>query len=90
MSLVAKAFYGYQPGAFNLFGVTGTKGKSTTVYYLKNILEYATGKKPAFLTTVDIFDGVEFAEATLTTPEAPTTYAYFAKAVANGCDNVVM
>ncbi|MGL4284585.1 Mur ligase family protein [Eubacterium aggregans] len=90
MALVAKTFYGYQPWAFNLFGVTGTKGKSTTVYYLKNILEYATGKKPAFLTTVDIFDGVEFAEATLTTPEAPTTYAYFAKAVANGCDNVVM
>ncbi len=60
------------------------------MYYLKNILEACTGEKPAYLTTVDIFDGVNYHEATLTTPESLMSYGYFAKAKENGVKNMVM
>ena len=90
MALVAKAFYHYQPSDFDLIGVTGTKGKSTTVYYIKNILEAGFGKAPAYLTTVDVFDGISHQEATLTTPEPTTSYATFARAREHGVHQVVM
>jgi len=59
---------------FPLIGLTGTKGKSTTLYYIKNIIEkYCKGNGlPPFgyLSTIDTFDGVNEFESHLTTPEA--------------------
>lgn len=41
MSLVAIAFYGRAFEGFTLVGITGTKGKTTTTYFMKNILDKA-------------------------------------------------
>jgi UDP-N-acetylmuramyl tripeptide synthase len=54
------------------------------------MLQEATGEKPAYLTSVENFDGVELLEASLTTPETPETYGIFAKAEKNEIANVVM
>ncbi|MBQ9889908.1 MAG: UDP-N-acetylmuramyl-tripeptide synthetase [Firmicutes bacterium] len=57
----------------NLVGITGTKGKTTALYYLKSIMEgsHACGKgRFGYLSTIDTYDGVELFESHLTTPEA--------------------
>ena len=58
----------------NLLALTGTKGKSTTLYFIKNIVEKYCLKNGlgrfGYLSTIDTFDGVEEFESHLTTPEA--------------------
>lgn len=60
--------------AAHLTGVTGTKGKTTTSYYIKAILDVwekkQQGKETGILSSVDIYDGKELVPAKMTTPEA--------------------
>lgn len=87
MSLVAIAFYGEAYKAFRLVGLTGTKGKTTTTYFMKNILDTFCKKNPqlcgapksAVLSTVEVDTGIEHHEAHLTTPESPDLQRYFAQ-----------
>ena len=73
MAVLANAFYGQPWKDLNLVGITGTKGKTTALYYLKSIMEgsAACGKgRFGYLSTIDTYDGVELFESHLTTPEA--------------------
>jgi UDP-N-acetylmuramyl-tripeptide synthetase len=74
--------------------VTGTKGKSTTVSYIKSILDAmlaARGGKPAaILSGIDNDDGVIREESHLTTPETLELHRHFANAVASGREYMVM
>lgn len=73
MALLADAAWGHPSGRIPITGITGTKGKTTTAYYLKSILDewrYTTGKpETAILSTIVTDDGVERRPAKLTTPE---------------------
>ena len=82
MSLVAIAFYqGRHTGTFRVGrSETGTKGKTTTTYFMKNILDAFCRRKSAavrvlqksaVLSTVEVDTGIEHHEAHLTTPESP-------------------
>ena len=55
----------------NLFkiGITGTKGKTTTNFYIHNILKHHLGYKPGILATQYFYDGME-GETHNTTPES--------------------
>jgi UDP-N-acetylmuramyl-tripeptide synthetase len=87
---VASALYcRFGEGAITLNAVTGTKGKSTSVYFLKNILE-ASGRKTAYTTTVDSYDGIETNEAILTTPESDVLHGVIRRAKDNGCSDIVL
>lgn len=86
---MAAAFYGYPAKKLSLIGITGTKGKTTTAYMLKNILEEA-GKKTGLIGTVEIDDGEESIKTKNTTPDAITIHKALAQMVKNGVTHAVM
>ncbi len=70
MSLAAIAFYENPAGAMNMIGITATKGKTTTTYYLTNIFNEYTGRENGSIATVEVHTGKGIKKAVLTTPEA--------------------
>lgn len=70
-------------------GITGTKGKTTTTYMIKNVLE-ACGIKTGLIGTIETIIGDEKIPANNTTPESYVIHETFAKMAAAGCKAVVM
>ena len=83
MALLGNLFYGEAWKELKLIGITGTKGKSTTAYYVKHILDHyqKTLGKPSsgILSSIEIYDGVIFEESHLTTPETIMLHRHFRK-----------
>lgn len=94
MTVVSNIFYDKVYEKLTLIGLTGTKGKSTTAYYVKYILdEYLSsiGEKPTgILSSIDTYDGVIFEESTITTPENFILHKHFNNAVESGLKYFVM
>lgn len=83
-------FYGNPSRKFKLIGVTGTKGKTTTTFMIKKILEKA-GKKVGLIGTIATYIGEEKLEdSDRTTPESNKLQAIFARMAEAGCEAVVM
>lgn len=72
-----------------LFGVTGTNGKTTVSYMLKNILE-KDGHKVGLLGTIQNLIGNKVVESTNTTPGMYELYEMLSCMVDEGCDCCVM
>lgn len=91
LAILSMAFYDYPQEKLKLIGITGTKGKTTVAYFTKQILDLATNKKTALLSTLNTtLDGVTFFKSKLTTPESLDLYRMMAEAVANGMTHLVM
>lgn len=94
MTVVADMFYDSAYKKLNLIGITGTKGKSTTAYYIKYIIdEYMQNilKKPCGISSsIDTYDGKIMEESHLTTPEAYELHKHFDNAVSSGLSYYVM
>lgn len=90
MSILAPFHYDYPAEKLKTVGITGTKGKSTTAYYIKSIFDVAMDKECAILSSIDNYDGVIREEAHLTTPEAIPLQQHFVNAVASGISHLVM
>ena len=83
-------FYQNPSRKFKLIGVTGTKGKTTTTFMIKKILEKA-GKKVGLIGTIATYIGdKKLEDSDRTTPESNKLQAIFAQMVEAGCDTVVM
>jgi UDP-N-acetylmuramoyl-L-alanyl-D-glutamate--2,6-diaminopimelate ligase len=67
---LAATFFQHPSDRFDLVGVTGTNGKTTTTYMLEAIFR-AAGRVPGVLGTVEVRVGEERRPAVHTTPEAP-------------------
>ena len=89
MALIAAAWYDYPAEKLHVIGITGTKGKTTTTYMIRSILE-AAGHKVGLIGTIEAIIGDKVIPACNTTPESTTVQEYFAEMVKIGCDSVVM
>lgn len=85
----ADAYFGHPSGSFRLLGITGTKGKTTTSYMIKSILESA-GQTVGIIGTVANSIGCEKIPAQRTTPESLDLQELFDKMKDKGADTVVM
>ena len=89
LALTSAAYFGYPADELKVIGITGTKGKTTTTYMVKAILE-GVGHKVGLIGTIEAIIGDEVIPAKNTTPESFTIHQYFRKMVDAGCDAVVM
>ncbi len=89
MAFIAANYYGNPAKSMKIIGVTGTKGKTTTAYFVKYILEKA-GYKVGLVGTVEAIIGDKVIPATNTTPESTTLQKYFQEMKEAGCQVVVM
>ena len=87
---VACNFYKHPSKEFKLIGVTGTKGKTTTTFMIKRILEEA-GHKVGLVGTVANYVGKrKLGDADRTTPEPIKLQELFRKMADEKCDFVVI
>ena len=89
LALTSAAYFGYPADKLKVIGITGTKGKTTTTYMVKSILE-GVGHKVGLIGTIEAIIGDKVIPAANTTPESFTIHKYFAEMVEAGCDSVVM
>ena len=90
LAICSANFYGNPSRKFKLIGVTGTKGKTTTTFMIKEILEKA-GKKVGLIGTIATYrNGKKVKDNERTTPESLALQREFAKMVEAGVEVVVM
>ncbi|MFR2570743.1 MAG: UDP-N-acetylmuramoyl-L-alanyl-D-glutamate--2,6-diaminopimelate ligase [Clostridia bacterium] len=90
LAIVSDNFYEHPSRKFKLIGVTGTKGKTTTTFMIKEILEKA-GKKVGLIGTIATYiNGKKIKDSDRTTPESLELQQTFAEMVKQGVEVVVM
>ena len=82
-------WFGNPSKKLKLIGVTGTNGKTSTTYMIKQILE-TLGHKVGLIGTIQNMIGDEVIPTSNTTPNAYDLNALFADMVEKGCDYAVM
>ncbi|MEK6552008.1 MAG: Mur ligase family protein, partial [Bacteroidota bacterium] len=82
-------FYGEPSKKLNLIGITGTKGKTTTAFFVKNIFEQA-GFKTGLIGTIANYIGNNEVKTLLTTPQSNEINSLLAQMVNENCSQCVM
>lgn len=94
LAVCADVFFESPWKKLKMIGVTGTKGKSTTVTFLKAIFDEQAAKngdpQTGITSSVRIFDGIEDIPAVLTTPENVDLYRYLDNAVNSGLHTMIV
>ena len=89
LAIMSAAFFGHPDRELTTIGLTGTKGKTTTTYMIKSVLEEA-GRKVGLIGTIGALIGEEKLPAKNTTPESYELHKMFRAMVDAGCEYVVM
>lgn len=94
LGAIADFAFGHPSGKLEICALTGTKGKTTSAYYLKGILDAEAKRigshRAGMLTSVEFDDGVESGASKLTTPEAFQLERHLAHAASSGVRHLVM
>ncbi len=88
-AVMSANWFGNPSRNLHLIGVTGTKGKTSTTFMIKKILE-SVGHKVGLIGTIQHMIGEEAIESKNTTPSAYELNELFAEMVNKDCDYVVM
>ena len=89
LACMSAAYFGHPAKKLKTIGITGTKGKTTTTYMVRSILESA-GIKTGLIGTIESIVGSERIPSANTTPESYELHRMFAAMVEAGCEYVVM
>jgi UDP-N-acetylmuramoyl-L-alanyl-D-glutamate--2,6-diaminopimelate ligase len=89
LAFVSDRFFGHMSGRFNLIGITGTKGKTTTCFMIKSILE-AAGRKTGLIGTLGARIGQRILYSERTTPESLDLQQLFSQMVEENVTDVIM
>ena len=89
LALISAAWFGYPAERLPVIGITGTKGKTTTTYMIKSILDNS-GIKTGLIGTIECYDGKENIPSKNTTPESYLIQEYLSRMIENGCKACVM
>ena len=90
MAIGACNYYDNPSRKFKLIGVTGTKGKTTTTFMMKAILE-KQGIKTGLVGTIAMYSGDrKIKDSDRTTPESIELQEVFAQMAEDGCQAVIM
>lgn len=88
-ALMCGALFEHPAERLHLIGITGTNGKTTSAFLIKEILEFS-GYRTGMIGTVQNMAGDEVFPAQLTTPDPYELNALFEKMVKAGCTHCVM
>ena len=86
----AAALYGHPSKAMTMIGITGTNGKTSVTWLLKQVLEHTLGAKVGLIGTMENHIGDVVEEAQRTTPESNELQQLFARMRDAGCTHCVM
>ena len=89
LALISAAYFDYPARTLKVIGITGTKGKTTTTFMIKSILENA-GYKVGLIGTIETIIGETHIPANNTTPESYIVQEYFSRMLEAGCQICVM
>lgn len=89
LACMSAAYFDYPAEKIKTVGITGTKGKTTTTYMVRSVLE-SVGIKTGLIGTIETIIGDEKVPSVNTTPESYIVQETFAKMVEAGCECVVM
>lgn len=84
-AIIAERWHGSPSSRLGLVGVTGTNGKTTVAWLVRQLLS-ASGHRCGLVGTIEIDEGAGPRPADLTTPAAEDLSASFARMVGQGCD----
>ncbi|MFD1432470.1 UDP-N-acetylmuramoyl-L-alanyl-D-glutamate--2,6-diaminopimelate ligase [Lacticaseibacillus yichunensis] len=93
MAILSAAFYDFPQDDLFVIAYTGTKGKTTSAYFTRGILEQAHPKRVALFSTIDRIIGPnpdQRFKSDLTTPESMDLFHDMRQAVDNGMTHLVM
>ena len=94
LSLLASMYYDMPSNKLNIIAITGTKGKSTTSYFVKYILdEYSKSvnePENGIISSIYTYDGKDMYKSKLTTPESFDLQRNLYNAYSHNIKNVVM
>ncbi len=89
LACMSAAYFHYPAKRLKTIGITGTKGKTTTTYMIKSILE-AAGIRTGLIGTIEVMIGEKYIPAKNTTPESYELQEYFYEMAEAGIEAVVM
>ncbi len=93
MSLISAAFFGFPQNNLPTIAYTGTKGKTTSAYFTKTILDQTYQKRVGLFSTINTVVGPttnDIKKSSLTTPESLDLFTNMAAVVENGMSHLVM
>lgn len=89
LALLSAEFFGHPADKLTTIGITGTKGKTTTAFMLKYILD-AAGFKTGVIGTIGFLSGDRLTATGNTTPESYQVQKFLSEMVDDGCKYCIM